>query len=203
MLNSTAYNAVRLFQSKNCDGVSWRTGNRGTAREVAIDPVTTISPDFPDGANQRPTGRAMLDQAPAGRYWPAADAGRSGVTPETAELSPVQGTGLGPKRVDMWIGLFDTVVIGNESINHAHIYFGDLYRGPPRVDRQSSRSAEKSNRCCLRRGLPSRTSRALPHSQRKMYYLIRGAVFVPPPRPLQSDAEPLTNKDTPPENSDK
>jgi predicted aspartyl protease len=202
-----AHNAVRLFQSKNCDGVSLAYWATEEPREVAIDPVYDYQPQIflTVQINGQPV-KAMLDSGAGGSVLAKADAARSGVTPETAGVVAVpSGTGLGPKRVDMWIGLFDTVVIGNESINHAHIYFGDLYRGftYASIGSRLSQSAEKEQPMLLGADFLRAHRVLLSHSQRKMYFTyLGGPVFVPPPRPPQSDAEPLTNKDTP-ENSDK
>jgi len=206
-----AHNVVRLFQAKNCEGVSlayWTTEERS---EVAIDPVYDYQPRIllTVEINGQPV-KAMLDSGADGSALTKADAARSGVTPETAGVVAVQsGTGLGPKKVDMWIGAFDSVVIGNESINPAHIYFGDLYKGQTytSIGSRLSKSVEKEQPMLLGADFLRAHRVLVSHSQRKMYFsYLGGPVFAPPPRSPQSGAEPrpdTPDKDTPPKSGEK
>lgn len=203
-----AHNVVRLFQAKNCEGVSlayWTSEERG---EVAIDPVYDYQPRIllTVQINGQPV-KAMLDSGADGSALTKADAARSGVTPETAGVVAVQsGTGLGPKKVDMWIGAFDSVVIGNESINPAHIYFGDLYKGQTytSIGSRLSKSVETERPMLLGVDFLRAHRVLVSHSQHKMYFTyLGGPVFAPPPRPPQSGAQPPTDKDSPPKSGEK
>jgi predicted aspartyl protease len=203
-----AHNAVRLFQPKNCEGVSLAYWTTEELREVAIDPVYEYQPRIflTVQINGQPV-KAMLDSGAGGSVLTKADAARSGVTPQTAGVVAVQsGTGLGPKAIDMWIGSFDSVVIGNETINHAHIYFGDLYKEGTytSIGSRLSKSVEKEQPMLLGADFLRAHRVLVSHSQRKMYFsYLGGPVFAPPPRSPQSGAEPRTDKDTPPKSGEK
>ncbi len=203
-----AHNAVRLFQPKNCEGVSLAYWTTEEPREVAIDAVYEYQPRIflTVQINGQPI-KAMLDSGAGGSVLTRADAARSGVTPETAGVVAVQsGTGLGPKKVDMWSGPFDSVVIGNETINHAHIYFGDLYKEGTytSIGSRLSKSVEKEQPMLLGADFLRAHRVLVSHSQRKMYFsYLGGPVFAPPPRPPQSGTEPRTDKDTPPKSGEK
>ena len=209
-----AHNAVRLFQPKNCEGVTLSYWTTEEPSEVAIDPVYDYQPQIflTVHVNGQPV-KAMLDSGAGGSVLTRSDAARSGVTPETAGVVAVpSGTGLGPKKVDMWIGLFDTVVIGNESIKHAHIHFGDLYRefAYRSIGSRLLQSAEKEQPMLLGADFLRAHRVLVSHSQRKMYFTyLGGPVFAPPPQltqhpqPPQSGAEPRADKDASPKRSEK
>jgi len=203
-----AHNAVRLFQPKNCEGVSLAYWTTEELREVAIDPVYEYQPRIflTVQINGQPV-KAMLDSGAGGSVLTKADAARSGVTPQTAGVVAVQsGTGLGPKAIDMWIGSFDSVVIGNETINHAHIYFGDLYKEGTytSIGSRLSKSVEKEQPMLLGADFLRAHRVLVSHSQRKMYFTyLGGPVFAPPPRPPQSAADAPADKDATPKSGEK
>ena len=101
---------MRLFQPKNCDGVSLAYWTTEEAREVAIDPIYDYQPQIllTVQINGQPV-KAMLDSGAGGSALTKADAARLGVMPETAGVvAAPSGTGLGPNKTEMWIGPFDT-----------------------------------------------------------------------------------------------
>lgn len=197
-----AHDAVRLFQSKNCEGVSLAYWTTEEPREVAIDPVYEYQPRIflTVQINGQPV-KAMLDSGAGGSVLTKADAARLGVTPETAGVVAVQsGTGFGPKKIDVWSGPFDSVVIGNESIKHAHIYFGDLYKEETytSIGSRIPKSVEQEQPMLLGADFLRAHRVLVSHSQHKMYFTyLGGPVFAPPPRP------PQTDKDTPPRSGEK
>ncbi len=189
-----AHNAVRLFQPKNCDGVSLAYWTTEEPREVAIEPIYDYAPRILLAVqiNGQPV-KAMLDSGAGGSILTRADAARVGVTPDTAGVVAVEsGHGLGPKQVNVWMGPFDRVVIGNEVINHTHIPFGDLYKD----ETYTSIGSRLANTVDLDQPMLLgadflRSHRVLvSHSQRKMYFTyLGGPVFAVAHPPADQDAK--------------
>jgi predicted aspartyl protease len=202
-----AHNVVRLFQPKNCDGISlayWATEER---REVAIDAIYDARPQIllTVQINGQPV-RAMLDSGAGGSILSTGDAARLGVTPETPGVVAVQsGQGLGPKQFNVWIGPFDRLVIGNEIIDHPYIPFGDLYKAETYTSTGSRLAKNVSQEQPMLLGADFlRAHRVLvSHSQRKIYFTYLGGPMFAMPRPPQSGAEPHPDKDTPPKSGEK
>ena len=203
-----AHDAVRLFQPKNCQGVSLAYWTTEEPREVAIDPIYEYQPRIflTVQINGQPV-KAMLDSGASRSTLTKADAARSGVTPGTAGVVAVQSaTGFGPKKIDMWSGPFDSVVIGSESINHAHLYFGDLYKDETytSIGSRLSKNVEQEQPMLLGADFLRAHRVLVSHSQRKMYFTyLGGPVFAPPPRPPQSAADAPTDKDATPKRGEK
>lgn len=203
-----AHNAVRLFQPKNCDGVSLAYWTTEEPREVAIDAIYDYQPRIflTVQINGQPV-KAMLDSGAGGSILTTDDAARLGVTPETPGVVAVQnGYGLGPKQVNIWIGLFDSMIIGNEVINHPHIAFGDLYKAETYrpMGSRVSKSVDKEQPMLLGADFLRAHRVLVSHSQRKMYFTyLGGTVFASPPRPPRSGAEPRTDSDASPKSSEK
>jgi predicted aspartyl protease len=203
-----AHNAVRLFQPKNCDGVSLAYWTTEELREVPIEAIYDSSPQIllTVQINGQPV-KAMLDSGAGGSILSTGDAARLGVTPETPGVVAVQsGYGLGPKQFNLWIGLFDSLVIGNETISHPYIPFGDLYKAATYTSTGSHVAKSVSEEHPMLLGADFlRAHRVLvSHSQRKMYFTyLGGPVFAAPPRPRQSGAEPRADKDAPPKSGEK
>ena len=205
-----AHNIVRLFQPKNCDGISlayWTTDER---REVAIDAIYDARPRIllTVQINGQPI-RAMLDSGAGGSILSTGDAARLGVTPETPGVVAVHsGYGLGPKQFNVWIGPFDSLVIGNETISHPYIPFGDLYKAETYTSTGSRLAKNVSQEQPMLLGADFlRAHRVLvSHSQRKMYFTYLGGPVLAAPRPPRSGAEarPDTpDKDMPPKSGEK
>lgn len=202
-----AHSAVRLFQPKSCDGISLAYWTSEEPREIAIEPIYGSSPRIfmTVQINGQPI-KAMLDSGASESALTKADAARLGVTPETAGVVAVQsGRGLGPKKVDVWIAPFDSVVIGNEIINHVHLPFSDLYKDAIYTSTGSRLAQNVSNEQPMLLGADFlRAHRVLvSHSQRKMYFTYLGGPVFATPRPSESGAEPRTDKAAPPQGAQK
>jgi predicted aspartyl protease len=130
---------LRLFQAKDCDGVSLAYWSPGTASEVPmkVDHHLRVTVEL----NGKPMG-AALDTGASQSYVTSADAARAGVTPESSGV--IAGgcvLGFGSEGVDSWIGQFETFVIGNEVIRNPKIHFADLWKHTTyTVGRMSRRS---------------------------------------------------------------
>jgi predicted aspartyl protease len=125
-----AHNAVRLFQPKDCDGVSlayWATEGAG---EVGIEPVYDTGPQIvlTVQINGQPV-RALLDSGAGASMLDKSAAARLGVTPATpGVVAAGSSRGLGQNAVDFWVGPFQSFVIGDETIKDTTILFGDLWK---------------------------------------------------------------------------
>ncbi len=125
-----AHNAVRLFQPKDCDGVSLAYWARTGASEVEIEALDANRPEiiFVVQINGESL-KAKLDSGAALSVLDKVDAERVGVTPETpGVVAGGHGSGLGKNTVDTWIGPFRSFTIGNETIRDTQIRFSDMYK---------------------------------------------------------------------------
>jgi lipoprotein NlpI/predicted aspartyl protease len=118
-------NMLRLFQAKDCDGVSLAYWAPGAASEVPVDVrghlLVTVEMN-----GKRIT--AALDSGSSRSFVTSAEAARAGVTPESPGVIAGRCVlGFGRKGVDSWIGQFETFVIGNEVIRNPKIHFADLW----------------------------------------------------------------------------
>jgi clan AA aspartic protease (TIGR02281 family) len=142
-----AHNAVRLYQAKDCEGVSlayWATTGIGTVELEAMD---NASPKIsvPVEINGRRI-MATLDTGAPTSIMERTDAARMGVTPETPGVVATGASrGIGDKEAKSWLGTFKTFVIGNETIRDAEIFFSDMHsavafegRAPTRMNSMAS-----------------------------------------------------------------
>ncbi|MDE1149303.1 MAG: retroviral-like aspartic protease family protein [Azospirillaceae bacterium] len=118
-----------FYQAHDCDGVDllpW-TG----AYTVADFPTVGIN-----NPHIRPkvliNGEPILAELDSGAYYSILtkdDAGRLGVTPESAGVTAAgHTTGIGAAREAVWIGRFDSFTIGDETIRHPKMRFGDIFK---------------------------------------------------------------------------
>lgn len=195
-----AHSVVRLFQPKNCDGFSlayWTDD----PRVVAIDAIYEYQPRIflTVQINGQPV-KAMLDSGAGGSMLTGADASRLGVTPETPGVVAAQsGYGLGPKQFNMWIGPFDSFIIGDEIINHPHIWFGDLFKDETYTPTGSrvSRQVQKEQPMILGADFLRAHRVLISHSQRKMYFTYLGGPVFAVARPPAPGTNPVPNQDSP------
>ena len=202
-----AHNAVRLFQPKDCDGVSLAYWTTEEPREVAIDAIYDYSPRIvlTVQINGQPV-KAMLDSGAGTSLLTKLDAARLGVTPETAGVVAVQGGhGLGPKQVNFWVGPFDSVVIGNEVINHTQIPFGDMYKDETytSIGSRVAKNVEQDQPMLLGADFLRAHRVLVSHSQRKMYFTYLGGPVFAATRPPEAGAVPRPDKDASPKSSEK
>ena len=187
---------VRLYQPKDCDGVSLAYWASAGAGEVGFEEVDARHPKIvvPVSINGQST-KALLDSGAGLSLLDKAEAARLGVTPETpGVIATSSGVGLGTKSVESWIGPFQSFTIGDETIRNTEIRFSD-WRKDLAFGVTGSRLPTKLL------GLPSmllgadflRSHRLLvAHSQRKIYFTHAGGPVFQlnrPPVP-QNDPRP-------------
>ena len=178
---------VRLFQPKDCEGVSLAYWTKEVVGEVEIQPVHDERPriTFTVHLNGKPI-EAFLDSGASTSIISKEDAAAVGVTPESPEV--VAGRpfrGLGAKTVDSWTGTFQSFAIGNESIPDVRIRFADLFKDATYSATGSRISKKIAQTPPMVLGADFlRSHRMLvSHSQRKLYFTYTGGpVFrVDPP----------------------
>ncbi len=184
-----AQGRVRLYQPRDCDGVSlayWASAGVG---EVEIEPISAARPHILLAVqiNGQPL-KAMLDSGSALSVLGKVDAARLGVTPETpGVVAAGKWVGIGSKAIESWVGPFQSFTIGNETIRDTQIRFADLFR-------DATYSAVGSHIPVKVEGLQTfsmllgadflRSHRVLvSHSQRKVYFTYNGGPVFQVARP--------------------
>jgi predicted aspartyl protease len=176
-----ARNAVRLYETKDCEGVSLAYWATEPAGEVPIEAGSGIR--FTVSVNGKPI-RAQLDSGASASFLSKPDAARLGVTPESPGVVPtacITDGGVSERTLDSWVGQFESFAIGNERIRNPRIRFADLWK---RVT-YTETGSRLPNRFA---GLPDmllgadflRAHRVLvARSQRKMYFTYAGGTVFP------------------------
>ncbi len=188
-----AHGAVRLFQLKDCDGVSlayWATSGAG---HVEIEAVDDVHPHVVLAVqiNGQPF-RALLDSGAGISMLSTSDAARLGVTPETAGVVTVgRGSGLGAKQIDSWIGPFQSFTIGEETIQNPKIAFSDLWKGTTYTQTGSNLRTQVGLQPMLLGADFLLAHRVLiAHSQRKIYFTYAGGPMFQVSRPPEARSDP-------------
>jgi predicted aspartyl protease len=197
-----AHNAVRLYETKDCEGVSLAYWTAEPAGEVPIEAGSKIWLTI--AINGKPV-RAELDSGASYSLLSRADAARLGVTPESPGV--VAGgcvTGLGKRRMDSWIGLFESFAIGNEIIRNPRIRFADLWQHTTYTETGSRLPTRFAGQPDMLLGADFlRAHRVLiARSQRKMYFTHAGGTVFPSkpskgcnqPSPSDPRPDPLTKQ---------
>jgi hypothetical protein len=121
-----AHNAVRLYEIKDCEGVSLAYWTSEPPGVVPIEAGTEIS--LTVAINGKPI-RAQLDSGARGSILARVEAARLGVTHGSPGAVPAGCVGgLGRNVVDSWIGQFESFAIGNEMIRNPKLRFADLWQ---------------------------------------------------------------------------
>jgi predicted aspartyl protease len=167
-----AHHAVRLFQPKDCNGVSLAYWATDVVGEVEIDKIDGRRPwiVLTVRINGHPV-KAMVDSGASSSLLDKRVAAGLGVTPETPGVVAGGRTiGLGKKSVDVWIGRFQSFAIGNETIKDTTIKFADLLAEVPGDVPEGARMPP------MVLGIDFlRAHRVLvAHSQRKIYFTYAG-----------------------------
>jgi predicted aspartyl protease len=196
-----AHGAVRLYQPKDCDGVSLAYWTKETAGEVAIESMEEGRPRITLTVyiNGRPI-EAMLDSGASTSVLTKEDAASLGVTPDTpGVVAGLSSGGLGGKGVEMWSGPFQSFAIGNESIPDIRIRFADLYKDTSYTATGSSISKKASRTQPMLLGADFlRAHRTLvSHSQQRLYFTyVGGPVFLAEPATPRPAARPADDANT-------
>jgi len=193
-----AHNAVRLYETKDCEGVSLAYWATEPAGEVPIDSGSKIR--LTVAINGKPV-RSELDSGSSISMLSKPDAARLGVTPESpgtvAGGCILDGTG-GRRRLDSWIGQFESFTVGNERIRNPKIRFADLWRNMAYTETGSRLPTRLAGQPDMLLGADFlRDHRVLvSRSQRKMYFTSAGGTVFPS-NPWRGCSQPSSGKSTP------
>jgi len=185
-----AHNAVRLYETRDCEGVSLAYWATEPAGEVPIEPGSSIR--LTVSINGKPV-RAQLDSGAGYSILSKPDAARLGVTPESSGV--VAGgcvTGEGKRQIESWVGQFESFAIGNERIRNPRIRFADLWRDMTYTETGSRLPTRFAGNPDLLLGADFlRAHRVLvARSQRKVYFTYAGGTVFPGKPSTGCNAEP-------------
>ncbi|HKE38912.1 MAG TPA: retroviral-like aspartic protease family protein [Casimicrobiaceae bacterium] len=176
-----AHRSVRLFQTKDCEGVSLAYWARDGASQVEIEPVDPVRPQIVltvriDGQPLR----ALLDSGATISLLDKPAASGLGITPETSGVVRVgRSMGLGTKVVEYWVGPFKSFAIGDETIKDPLIVFGDVFKNASYVAPGSYVRRRIAGTAAMLLGADFLISHRVlvAHSQRKMYFTYSGGTL--------------------------
>ncbi len=194
-----AHNAVRLYETRDCEGVSLAYWTAEPAGEVPIEAGSNIRLTVAINGKRV---RAQLDSGAGNSLLSKADAARLGVTPESPGV--VAGgcvTGEGKRQIDSWIGQFESFAIGNEMIRNPRIRFADLWQYTTYTETGSRLPTRFAGQPDMLLGADFlRAHRALiARSQRKMYFTYAGGtVFQGKPSKGCNQPSPSDPRSDPP-----
>lgn len=121
-----AHGAIRLLKPEGCHGsqiVYWSE----TYSEVPLQRSVTDHYVITVDLNGRPA-EAELDTGSSFSVASLAAAASAGVTPDSPGVTRAGGSfGLGPNAVQDWIGTFNTIKIGDETVSRTKLLFADLF----------------------------------------------------------------------------
>ncbi len=175
-----AHDAVRLYETRDCEGVSLAYWATEPAGEVPIEAGSRIWLTI--AINGKPV-RAGLDSGSGISVLSKADAARLGVTPESPGV--VAGgcitDGDSKRGMDSWIGQFESFAIGSEMIRNPRIRFADLWKQMTYTETGSRLPTRLAGRPDMLLGADFlRAHRVLvSRSQRKMYFTYAGGTVFP------------------------
>jgi len=176
-----AHSVVRLHQSNDCEGMSLAYWATDGARTVGIEPVDERRPQIRLDVLINGQGvSALLDSGAGISLLDKPMAAALGVTPSTPGVVPFgRGTGLGQKAIEFWVGPFQSVAIGDETIKHTSIVFGDVFKNASYIGTGSHVPRRVESAAMLLGADFLHAHRVLvAHSQRKIYFTyVGGPVF--------------------------
>jgi predicted aspartyl protease len=177
-----AHNAIRLFQARDCSGTTlayWTTEPAGT---VAFEDFSVANPtlELTVEINGRPV-RALLDSGAHRSVLTKGQAAALGVTPDTAGVVAAGcAGGLGAKRIESWIGSFDSFAVGGEIVRNPSLHFADMFKYSKFTQTGSLMARAVSHPEMLLGADFLRSHRVfVAHSQRRIYFTYAGGIVFP------------------------
>ena len=169
--------AVRLFQPKDCEGVSLAYWARSGAGEAALEsgPKTL----FTVAVNGRPM-RAQIDTGASVSALTMSDAARFGITPRSPGVVTAGcSIGVGRKPVDYWSAPFESFAIGNEVIRNPTLRFADVFKDVVFADGRALSPFAEQPQMLLGVDFLRAHRVLVSRSQRKLYFTYSGGTVFP------------------------
>lgn len=172
-----AHEIINLYQPRGCENafLGFWADNAMTAD------IHTVNPQNPHIIMDVTLGgqavQAMLDSGATHSVLSSQAAARIGVTPETPGVVMANAAqGLGAKTVQEWVGVFDGFTLGDETINHAKLRFGDLFGSGTYTDSGSriARTTQASTDMLLGADFLKAHHVLIAHSQNRLYFTYNG-----------------------------
>jgi predicted aspartyl protease len=198
-----AHNMVRLYQPKDCEGVSLAYWTKERASVVDIVPVDEARPQIVLTVlvNGRQV-RALLDSGASTSVLDKYEAAQAGVTPETPGVVPAgPAFGMGKKGVDSWVAPIQSITIGDEMIRDTTLHFADLFKdatytpGGSRIPRK----VEELQPMLLGADFLRSHRVLVSHSQRKIYFTYVGGPIFQTARAPEPHSTPAQPRSAPPQ----
>ncbi len=185
-----AHDAVRLFQSEGCVGVSLAYWAKDGVGVVDMSPLSEGEPQVvvPVKVNGEPL-HALFDSGASASFLDKGEAANLGATPDSPGVVPAgKVRGGGRLEFDSWIANFKTFTIGNETIRDVAMRFSDFRRDAWYTQTGSNVPTKVMASFSMLLGVDFiRAHRVMvAHSQRRLYFTYHGGpVFetarTPPP----------------------
>ena len=193
-----AHDMVRLFQAKDCDGVSLAYWANERVGEVELDPIENARPQIvvPVRINGEAL-RALFDSGANMSVVEKAEAARLGVTPDSPGVSTSgKGLGLGRLAVDTWVGNFKSFAIGNETIRDVDLRFAPFLKDVVYTETGSNVPTKVSTSSSMLLGLDFiRAHRVLiAHSQNRLYFTHNGGPVFSEKQRLAPPGNPVVDE---------
>jgi predicted aspartyl protease len=186
-----SHHAVRLFQARDCDGVTLAYWSPNNAGQVDIEKVDDDHPHviLTVRINGQPV-RALLDSGAGLTTLSTSDAARLGVEPETPGVVAVgRASGIGTKTANTWIGPFKTFAIDAETVENPRIFFSDLWKDAA-YTQYGMRTQLGTQTMLLGADFLMAHRVMIAHSQRKLYFTYSGGPLFQLAHPFDAKHEP-------------
>jgi len=175
-----AHNAVRLYETKDCEGMSLAYWATEPAGEVPIEAGSSIR--FTVAINGKPV-RAELDSGSSASVLSKPDAARSVLRRSPPAPSPEASItdGDSKRTLESWVGQFESFTTGNERIRNPNIRFADLWKHATYTETGSRLPTRLAGQPDMLLGADFlRAHRVLvAPTQRKMYFTYAGGTVFP------------------------
>ena len=185
------HNAVRLYASEGCEDVSLAYWAPEGASVVPIEMDGELR--LPVQLNGQRVW-ATLDSGATRTVVESSTARQHGLLPNGAGVQPGGCIGRGGRSpADMWIGMFKSFTIGNETIRNPTLYFSDIWQNM--IDRDTGRlrppeRLQRQPEVLLGLDFLLAHRVLIAHSQQKLYFsYVGGAVFPTKPGKLCNEAQ--------------
>ncbi|MBB6252467.1 retroviral-like aspartic protease family protein [Nitrospirillum iridis] len=175
-----AHDIINLYQPRGC-GDAFLGFWSESALTADIRPLNPQNPEILlDVTLGGQPVKAALDSGATRSVLSLSAAARAGVTPDTPGVTMAElASGIGAKTSQEWIGVFDGFTLGDETIKHAKLRFGDFLNQTATYTDAGSRmahpaSGQSSPDMLLGADFLKAHHVLIAHSQNRLYFTYNG-----------------------------